>query len=302
MEPLTPFAGPCANGLSPWHHGGHTDRSFQDDSGYASEDSDFVPFPFPFPSPDPDHNLEHVDQVNDDLPSGRRHRAAAFVNAQWSHPTAFRVCHPVNNSLNDNWRRYDLPQPLAFEQQRNNYESGSRLKPTACSNRESFGREPGHTASRWDLEAHRAYVPETLQSLCNRVESETDGSSLSSSSIRHGSLSSDAKGKAPQPRGSTASAQHGGRTELSMQSSARRPLQRRSSGHDARLAAAWQQLYQDRTELEKERRALTKKGKSLLKRKGRSCSNRGDSSDDSAGEGGSGSHGAFRRAKYDCAR
>lgn len=292
MEPFTPFASPYANGPPPWHHGGHLDRSFHDDSGYASEDSDIVPFPLS----DPDHILDDIDQVNPESPRPRRHRAAAFVDAQWSRPAAFRAYHPLDGSLNDNGRTYDLPQPLSFEQQRNDYEPGPPLKPTAFYNHENFGREPGYTASQWnleedipplDFEEHSARVPDDLPSLSNRIESETDPSLPSSSSIRHESPGPEAKMKAPESRGSKTSAQPGHRTESPMRSSARRQRQGQSSRRDAQLATAWQQLYQERTELEKERIALRKKDKSLLHRKKRSLSSGRDHLDDMAGEGGS---------------
>lgn len=243
MEPFTPFASLYANGPPPWHHGGRFDRSFHDDSGYASEDSDVVQFS----SSDPAHILEETDQANRDSHRTRRHRAAALVNAQWSRPAAFRACRPLDDSFNDNQRTYDLPQPLSFEQQRNDYGPGPRLRPTAFYDREDFCREASHTASRWDheenipplnFEEHRARVPDDLLSLGNRIESETDTSSPSSSSIRHGSPSPEAKSKAPQSRASTTFAQPGHRSESSMRSSARRQRQDQSSSRDVQLATA----------------------------------------------------------------
>ncbi|KAF6238902.1 hypothetical protein HO173_002774 [Letharia columbiana] len=160
---------------------------------------------------------------------------------------------------------YDLPQPLPFEEQRYIYDSGSRLRPTAFYDRENFGREPGHAASWWgseesipalEFEEHRARVPDALPSLNNRIESGTDRSSPSSISTRHGSRSPE---EASQSGGSTTSTQPDRRTQSSMRSSARRPRRNQSSSRDAQLAAAWQQLYHERTELEKERRALSKK-------------------------------------------
>ena len=264
MEPFTPFASPYANGPPPWHHGGRFDRSFHDDSGYASEDSDIVQFS----SSDPAHILEGTDQANRDSHRTRRHRAAAFVNAQWSRPAAFRAFRPLDDSINDN--PYDLPQPLSFEQQRNDYETGPRLMPTAFYNREDFGREAGHTAPRWDheenipplnFEEHRARVPDDLPSLSNRIESETETCSLSSSSTRHESPSPEAKLNTPQFRASTTFAQPGPRTESSMRWSARRPCRDEPPSRDVQLATAWRQLHQERTDFENEKRAVRKQWK-----------------------------------------
>lgn len=66
MTFFTPFAAPYVNGPPPWHHGGHFDRPFHDDSGYASEDSDSVPLS----SLDPDSFYEGTDQYP---PWTRRH-------------------------------------------------------------------------------------------------------------------------------------------------------------------------------------------------------------------------------------
>lgn len=267
MEPFTPFASPYANALPSWHHGGHFDRSSHDDSGYASDDSDSVSFL----SLDPVDFYGNTDQVDHKFSRTWRHRAAAFVNAQWSRPAPSRACHPLHDSFNEGWRTYALPQPLAFEQHHNKIESGPRPQPTTLYNRENFGREPGHIASEWnledsvsplDFEEHRARVPDALPSLSNRIESETDHFPPRSSSL--GSPSPEAELNAPISKGSTTSAQPSQRTESSMRPSARCLGQDQSPNHDAQLAAAWQQLYQDRTELEKERRALSKKEESLL--------------------------------------
>ena len=272
MEPFTPFAGPCANGLPPWHHSGHLDHPVNDDSGYATEDSDSAPF-LPL---DPDNDHEYTSHVNHGLPWMQRHRAAAFVSARWSHPVAFRACPPFHDSFNDSSRTYDLPQPLPFEEQPINYVSGSRLKPTTSYNLELFEREPGQTASCWDLEEkaspldfeeHRARVPDALPSLSDRViQSETDHYPFPPNSLRHDFASPKVKFEALQSLGSITSTQLDDRNGNLMSSSARpRPqCQHQYSGHDAQLAAAWRQLYQERTELEKDRRALRKKEKSLL--------------------------------------
>lgn len=261
VSDMEPFASAYANRLPSWHYGGHFDRSFHNDSAYASEDCDFVPFP----SLDLNQIYEDTDEVDRDSPRTRRHRAAAIVNAQWSRPAVSGARHPLDDSFDDNWRIYDLPQPLPFEEQRYIYDSGSRLRPTAFYDRENFGREPGHAASWWgseesipalEFEEHRARVPDALPSLNNRIESGTDRSSPSSISTRHGSRSPE---EVSQSGGSTTSTQPDHRTRSSMRSSARRPRRNQSSSRDTQLAAAWQQLYHERTELEEGRRALRKK-------------------------------------------
>ena len=307
MDHFTPFASPYANVPPSWHHGAHFDSSaFHDDSGYASEDYEFLPFL----SLDPDKIHFDNNQVDRDFPRARHHRAAAFVNAQWSHPTASRAYQPSHDPLNDSWRTYDLPQPLSFEQQRNNYASGSRLKPATFYNPENFGPEHGRTPSRWDLEEntspldfeeHRARVPNTLPSLSNRIESETDRSSSSSGSIRHGFHSPKAKSKDPQFRGSPTSAEPHHRTTHSVRSSARSQRQHQSPSRDAQLAIAWQQLYQERTEFEKEKRALRKKkkAKALPKRQDWPRSGRRNPSDDADRGSCSGDDSADGTAKSD---
>ena len=305
MDRSTHFASPLSNSPPSWHHGGHFDPSPLNDSGYASEEYDFMPFLVI----EPDNTYGDDDHAGRDSPRTRRRLpAAAFINAQWSHPATSRANHHFHDSLNDSWRTYDLLQPLPFEQERNNYASGSRLKPTTSYSHENFGREHGHTASRWDLEEnspplnfeeHRARVPDTLPSLRDRIESETDHSSTSSSSSQQGSRSLEVKSNAPQSRGSTKSAQPSHSTQSSMRPSSRRQRQSQSSSRDAQLVAAWQQLYQERMKIEKERRALRKKEMSLLQRKDRPRSSCRDLSDDADGEGRSGSHGPDRTPKSD---
>ena len=262
MEPFTPYA----NGLPSWHHGGHFDPFFHDDSGYASEDSN----PVPFPSLNADGVYGDTDHGGHGFPRTRRRRAAAFVSAQWSRPAASRARQHPHDSFSDGWRTYDLPQSLPFEQQRNSYRSGSRLEPAILSNRDIFDREAGYTGSRWDsedhippldLKEHRARVPDGPPSLSHRIESETDDSSHSSRSTRHSSSSPGVKCEDPQSKISTGCAHPGHRTEGSMRSSARRRRRHHSSSCDAQLAAAWQQLHQARTELERERKAPKRKGK-----------------------------------------
>ena len=288
MEPSTPFAGPDATSRPSWHHGGHFDHSFHDDSGYASEDSDSVPSL----SPDPDIFHEDIDQFDQAPPWTPPHRAAAFVNAQWSRPAACRTCHPIHDSFDDSWRAYELPHPLPFEQQRNKCESGSWLKPSTCHNRGICGRRPGFTASRWDdpeedispldFEEHRARVPYTLPSFGNRIESETEQSSPSSSSIRHNISSLEVSSKAPPSESLPKPSQPDPRTKNPMHSPPQRQCQFQPSSHDAQLAAAWQQLYQERMELDKEKNALKQNQKSSLRVQEQRCSNRRYHSDDNS--------------------
>ena len=290
MEFFTPFAGPYVNGPPFWHHGGYFDRSFHDDSGYASgDDSDSVPFI----SLDPDIIYGDTDQLDQYSPWIQRHRAAAFVDAQWSRPGVFRACHPFHDPSNDSCRTYDLPQPLPFVQRRSNRDPGSWPKPTTSSNRESFGRERSHTASRrdfrtnaspLDVEEHRSRIPNTLPSLNNRISSETEQSSpSSSSSTRHHSLrhSPDVRSKARQSRSPTTSAQSNyGHSKSIPSSPAPRERQHQppTPNHE-QLAASWQQLYQERKELEREKRNLKRKEKkSLRQRSRRDCSD--DMADD----------------------
>lgn len=294
MEPFSPFTSPDVNGLPSWHHGGHVDRSFNDDSGYASEDPDSVPSL----SSNPDIIYRSTDQVGRGSFRTRHHRAAAFVNAQWSPPAAFRAGPLFQGPFKDNWRSCCLPPPLSFEQQRNDYEAGSGVRSTAFHNSENFHRERGRPASWYtsgehvsplDFDKHKARVPNTLPSLNSRIQNETDRPSLSSSSIRHGSPSPEVIPEALQFRGPTTPGQHVHRGESSMRPSARYQRQHRSSSHDAQLAAAWQQLYQERTELDKEQRALKrKKERSLLQRKERPRSSRRDLSGDADGESNNG--------------
>ena len=254
MEPFTPVAGPCANGLPPWHHTGHFDRPFNDDSGYASEDSDSAPFL----SSDPDRDHGYTNQVDHGLPWMQRHRTAAVVSAPWSHPVALRACHPFQDSFSDS---YDLPQPLPFEQQPNDYVSSSQLQPpTSYHRREAFDRGPGHMASRRDLdektssspldfEEHKARIPDALSSLSNRIHSETDHHPPSPNSLRP---SPEVKTEALYPLASITSArpydEEGySMPTASMSTSLCKP--RRTT----QLAAAWRQLYVSRAHGARER-------------------------------------------------
>ena len=293
MEPFTPSASANASIPSSWHHGGHFGPSFHD-SAYAREDSDSVPLLLS----DPSKTYGGTNQVHRISPRTRHHRAAAFVSAQLSHPAASRACHLSHDSFTCSRRTHDL-QPRAFEQHHGNDESGSYLQPTASYNQENFGREPGHIAFRsgveenispLDFEEHRVRVPHTLVSLSNRTEGETDHPLHSSTSIRHGSVTPDIDLKAAQSRSTIKPTEPGYRSDDSVRSSARRPRQNQLPRGDAQLAAAWQQLYQERTELEKERRDLRKKEKSFLRRKQRSRLSWRDSSDGMDGEGLSGTH------------
>ena len=304
MEHSTSFTSPHANGPPSWHRGKHLDRSVRDDSGHASEDSDSVPFL----SLDASGASRDTDQSDHDLPGPRPHGAAAFINAQWSRPAVFRACRPFHDSPNNSWCIYDLSQPLSFEQQRNSYEPGSRLPLTISSNREDVGREPCSTPLEWhfeeymsplDFEKHGARVPNALPSLSSRIESETEHSSLSMSSIRQDYPIPEVELTTPQFTGSTMSARPDYKTETPMRSSARRQGQHQSSSHDAQLAAAWQQLYHERTELKNDKRALRKKEKSLLQRSDWLYSSRRDPSDDRADEGRSGNQRADGAAKGD---
>lgn len=286
MAFFTPSAAPYVNGPPPWPHGGHFNRLFHDDSGYASEDSDSEPFP---PLLDPDSMYEDNDRFDQYPPCTRRHRATAFVDAQWSRPVALRTCHPPHDPCNDSRRIYDLPPSLAFEQQQHRYSSqpDAWLNPTTTSyHREPFGCEPafrqdlGATTSPLDIEEHCSRVPDTLPPLNNRVESEREqslhfsSSSSSSSPIQHHSpspsRSADVKTKTPPSPAFAAQCVH--RPSSSSSSSA--PLSDRQHQHhhlspnryyhdegeeeeeEKYLATAWQQLYRERKALEREKRAL----------------------------------------------
>ena len=304
MEPSIPFASSYySNSLHPWHHGGYLDDSFYDDSGYASEDSALVPFS----SVDPTLIYKDTDQDYHDSPRTRRHRAAAFVSAQWSPPAASRACH-LHSSINDSRRSYDLPRPLSFESQPNYRGSEYQREPSTTCSRENFGRDSGHTTSQWDFEEnisplafeeHRARIPDTLPSLSNRIDNETDHSSPCPSSVQHGSPSPEVTSRAPQTRNPTRSAQSDYKSENSMHSSTGHPPQKYTSSRDAQLAAAWQQLYHERTELEKEKRALRKKKKCLLQRMERRRSSRRAPWDDTDGDDHSGFHGTDRMVEGD---
>lgn len=253
MEPFTPFAGPCANGLPPWHH---FDRPFNDDSGYASEDSDSAPFL----SLDPANDHEYTNQVNHGLPWMQRHRTAALISAPWSHPVSLRACHPFHDLFSDS---YDLPQPLPFEEPPNDHVSSSQPQPPpSYHGREVIDRGPGHTASPWDLEEktssspldfaeHRARIPDAPSSLS---KSETAHRPPSPNPLRLDFSSPDVKTEALYPLPSITSARPHDEEGYPMPRSAppRPHCQYRSARHDA---AAWRQLYHERTQLEKDRRA-----------------------------------------------
>lgn len=262
----------------------------------------------PFLSLDASGASRDTDQSDHDPPGPRPHGAAAFISAQWSRPAVSRACRPFHDSPNNSWWIYDLPRLLSFEQQRNSYEPGSRLPSTTSSSREDVGREPYSNPSEWhfeeyisplDFEKHRACVSNALPSLSSRVESETDHSSPLMSSIRQNYPIPEVKLTTPQSTGSTMSVRSDYKSEIPMRSSARRQGQHQSSSHDAQLAAAWQQLYHERTELENDKRALRKKEKSLLQRSDWLYSSRRDPSDDRADKGRSGNQRADGAAKGD---
>ena len=269
MEPFTSLGGTYGHGPPSWHHARHFDPSFYDDSGYSSEDSDRVEFP-PL---SPEQNYRNTDQLDNAIPKTRRHRASAFVGAQWSRPADLRPYYRSHNSSNDSWRAYDLPRPLAFEQQRNSYEPSSRPKPPAYHDRETFGREPAPPASRWgleenisplDVEDHRARVPDTLPSLSNRIENDTDPSSPPFDSIPPFFPTPRIDPKAPSSSRGYPTAAPG---QIAESLSARRFRRNQSSSRDTALAAAWQQLYEERLELEKEKRASREGDEFLARRK-----------------------------------
>ena len=279
MDFHTPFEGSDMNGPAPWHLGGHFFSSFNDDSGYASSDSDSPPYPFFDPDNDIHGDADRFDHVS---PWPRYQQAAVLVNAQYSHPAAaFRPHHPYHGSSN---KGYDLPPPLPFEQQRRNYEYTSQRNPTPSYHRGNPDREPSHTASFQDFRANTtsslnfnersARLPDILPPLSDRVvESETEESSLPRSSTpirRETSFPDDKqelKTKAP-PLQSRSSSPISPRIPRKMgenpppsSSAAGRdgPCRHHSSlsdGGQRRLADAWRQLYQERKEFEEEKRAL----------------------------------------------
>ena len=272
MEAFVPFSSSYETGPPHWHHRGPLNRSIHDDSGYASEDSDPVPL---VPS-DTDDFHGYSDQFDHSLPWTRRPRTGAFNNAQWLPPAAFKASSLSSEPFIEGWRNYELPQPLAFEQQRKNYDTNSRLRSTTFYNQDSYGDDFSHAASPWefeenvptlDFEEHRTRVPRALPSLRNRIESETGPSSSSLMSIRHSSPVAEVRLQAPPSGSSITSAQPDNRTESSIPSSAQHSCQDQSPNHDTQLATAWQQLNQERTELEKELRALERRKRSLLLRK-----------------------------------
>ena len=199
----TPFTSPYVNRSPPGYHGGHFVCSFHDDSGYVSEESDS----------DSDTDNAPSLPFGPELPQGeddqfaqgslwtQHHRAAAFVDAQWSHPTTFSPCLPYDDSLNDSRRTHDLPRSLPFEQQRSNHQSSLQLEPTITRNceYETLGREPSHPASGQDfrpatsprsLDEDTARISTAPLSLSNNnnnnnIESnKTEKSSLSSSPLQ----------------------------------------------------------------------------------------------------------------------
>ena len=288
MEPFPPFAAPYANGLPPWDRSGHFDRPLDDDSGYASDDSDSAPFL----SLDPDNSDDYTNHINHAPPWMQRHQpAAAIVSAQWSRPVAFSACHGFHDSSSDSSRTYGLPQALPFEEQQpNNYELGSRLKPTTTTsyNRrgEIFDRETfGHTAPHWDLfeektspldvEEHKSRVPDTLPSLSNRIiknETEHYPPSPNPNPLVPNAPIPEIESEDSQSLGSITSTQPdnwngNGNGNGNMLPSTTRPRSQchnqyySSSSHDAELTAAWRALYRERRELENDRRVLMRKRK-----------------------------------------
>ena len=289
MNPISPYASPYTNRPVSWHRGEYLNHSVHDDSGYASEDSDSVPFL----SLDPHSPHGDIDLSDYNSPWTQRHRATAFIDAQWSRLGIVRARYPSHDPFNNRWGIHDLPQTLAFEQQCPDYGYGSRLRPTTRYSRENLGHGHGFTASGWEWEENtssqeseedRARVPDILPSLNDRIENEIELASPPASPIRHDSPNPEVKLKAPQSRGLTKSAPTDNRTKNTMRSSAQHQHQHHPSSHDANLATAWQDIYQERMELEKDRRALDKKGRSMLKQKRRPRSKRQDRSDNMAGE------------------
>ena len=292
MEPFIPFASPHSNGLPPWHYDRNLDHSFHDDSGYASEDSEFQPSPSLYIS----HVYEDTNQDHHYPPWTWHNQATAFINAQKSPPTASRICHLHHDSIDHSRRSYILPQPLSFEQQCNYNESGHQRAPATFHNRENFGRDLGHTppwgvleenTSPLAFEEHKSRIPDALPSLRKCIESEPDESLSSPSSTRHGFPTLETKLDVPRTRRSRKSTHPGYETKSSMRSPAGRPRRHQTtSSRDAQLAATWQQHYHERMELDKERRASRrKKNGSLLHWKERSRSSWQDSWEDADDEG-----------------
>ena len=292
------------NGPAPWHVGGHFVCSFNDDSGYTSSDSDSLPYPSFDPENDTHGDADRFDHVS---PWPRYQQATAFVNAQYSHPAAtFRPHHLCHGSSN---KDYDLPQPLAFEQQRRNYEYAFQRNPTPSYHRGNCDREPSHTASLLDFRVNTtsslnfnepsAHLPDTLPPLSDRVvESETEESSLPgpSTPIRrdasfpnnnpelNAKVPPQSRSSSPTISFSPRNLRRTGENSPPSSSAVRRdgPCRHHSSsplsdGGQRRLADAWRQLYQERKEFEEEKRALERKGSCSIRRKERLCSKDGDS-------------------------
>ena len=303
MQPFVPSASPYSNDLPPWHYDGSFDYSFHDDSGYASEDSEFVPSPSLYPN----HIYKGSNQDHQDPPWKWRHQAPAFINAQWSPPMAPRACHLHRDSIDDSRRPHDLPQQLSFEQQYKYHESGHQQVPSTSHSHESFGRYLGHTPS-WgnseenisplDIEEHKARIPDALPSLSKRIESEADESLSSSCSTQHSSPSPEAKPDVPRTRRSRKSTHPSYRTESSKRSLVEPPRRHQTTlSRDTQLGGAWQEHHHERMVLEKERRAPRRQRTgSLLQRKGRSRSSRRVCWDDVDGETPSRGHGGYRMA------
>ena len=296
MDFYTPFAGPYTNGPAPWHLGGHFVCSFNDDSGYASSDSD----PPPYPSFDPDNDIDgDADPFDHVSPRPRYQQATVLVNTQYSHTAAaFAAFRPHHRYRGSSKKGYDLPQPLPFEQQGRNYEYTSQRNPTPSYHRGNRDREPNLTASLQDVRAnttsslnfneHGARLPDTLSPLSDRVvEIETEEESSlprsSTPSRREASSFPDNNNPEllktklpPQPRSSSPTISFSSpprnlrRTgencpPSSSSSAARRDASRRhhccsspssSDGEQRMLADGWRQLYHERKQFEAEKRAF----------------------------------------------
>ena len=77
METFISFEDQCANALFPCYHGGTFGRLINDDSGYASDDSD----PASLQALDPVNIYADIAQVLHDTSKTRRDRLAAFIDA-----------------------------------------------------------------------------------------------------------------------------------------------------------------------------------------------------------------------------
>ena len=273
MDFHTPFRGPYMNAPASWHLGGHFIYSFNDDSGYASSDSDSSPFPS-FDTDDTIHaGIDPFDHVSH-WPPYRQN--TAFVNAQSFHPVAaFSLHHPYHISSNET---YDLPPPLPFEQQRRNYQYTSNANTSPSYHRGNRDREPSHIASLQELRANThaslnfnersARLPNSLPPLHDRVvesESEVSPSSLPrpSTPIRHDASFPDddnpeLKTKHMSSSPTLSSPPRTLRRKGEGASAARRngPRRHRSSLSDAgqrKLADEWRDLYRERKAFEEEK-------------------------------------------------